>query len=222
MTGGHPRRVPAIWQAPIHFLSVSCDSQSRQDDLLGAGRVGNSEQLVTIAAVLLGAVTTHLANHRMEKQRHRQALQTRWDAKKLDAYAHYIDHMRSCIFLAVQLYHHREGILPSDKPEPELRAEMSEAGRLRGRAFERIMLLGGDDVVEAAHELNALALKIDWQATGETTGTLDDWRERHRATFRAINEFHEAARQDLGVQGRVTGDSHPERDLLLPPARSED
>ncbi|WP_223769538.1 hypothetical protein [Streptomyces huiliensis] len=174
---------------------------------------------MTIAAVLLGAATTHLANHRMERQRHRQTLQTRWDAKKLDAYANYIDQMRACIFIAVHLYHHREGIRPSDQPEPEIRAEMSEAGRLRGRAFERVMLLGGDEVVEAAHDLNAIALKIDWQATGETTGTLEDWRALHRATFKAINAFHEAARKDLGVKGRVTGDSHPERDLLLPPAR---
>ncbi|RYJ30436.1 hypothetical protein CU044_1171 [Streptomyces sp. L-9-10] len=37
--------------------------------------------------------------------------------------------------------------------------------------------------------------------------------------FREINQFHEAARVDLGVQGKVTGENHPERDLLLPAAR---
>ncbi|WP_232542731.1 hypothetical protein [Streptomyces sp. QHH-9511] len=40
--------------------------------------------------------------------------------------------------------------------------------------------------------------------------------------FRAINAFHESARVDLGVDGGVSGEQHPERDLLLPSARGED
>jgi hypothetical protein len=43
----------------------------------------------------------------------------------------------------------------------------------------------------------------------------DEWRRRNRTAFRSINAFHEAARQDLGIQGSVTGEQHPERDLLL-------
>jgi hypothetical protein len=81
------------------------------------------------------------------------------------------------------------------------------------------MLFGGDDAIEAGHELNLLLAEISWQATGKLTGTLSEWRERHRAAFRAINTFHEAARQDLGIRGNVTGERHPERDLLLPPSR---
>ncbi|MDH6111546.1 hypothetical protein P3T36_004700 [Kitasatospora sp. MAP12-15] len=178
-----------------------------------------TEQLVTIAAVLVGALTTHLTNHAMERTRKQHELLTRWDDKKLHAYEGYIDRIRAGVFLAVQLYEHKEGIHASPKGEHELIAELSEASWERGRAFERIMLLGGDDVVEAAHSLNATALEVDWQANGKTHGTLDEWRNRNRAVFRAINEFHDAARQDLGVQGNVTGESHPERDLLLPPPR---
>ena len=81
------------------------------------------------------------------------------------------------------------------------------------------MLLGGDGVIEAAHNLNALAREIDWQADGDVHGSLEDWRDRNRAVFRAINAFHDSAREDLGVQGQVRGGIHPERDLLLPPAR---
>ncbi|MCL7379633.1 hypothetical protein [Streptomyces sp. 35G-GA-8] len=183
--------------------------------------MGIGEQLVTVAAVLLGALTTHLTNYVMERSRHRRELLTRWDDRKLDAYAGYIDTMRTCIFVAVQLYEHKEGLRESGKTESEMLAEQSEAGRLRGRAFEQIMLLGGDEVVEAAHELNVVALAVDWQASGKTTGTLEDWRERNRAVFREINQFHEAARVDLGVQGKVTGENHPERDLLLPTARRD-
>ncbi|MFD7905564.1 hypothetical protein ACFV4G_25375 [Kitasatospora sp. NPDC059747] len=178
-----------------------------------------AEQLVTIAAVLVGALTTHLTNHAMERHRKQHELLTRWDEKKLNAYEGYIDKIRSCVFLAVQLYEHKEGIHTSNKGEHELIAGLADAGWQRGRAFERIMLLGGDEVVEAAHQLNAAAIEIDWQAGGKVHGTLDEWRARNRAIFAAINEFHNAARQDLGVQGKVTGESHPERDLLLPPPR---
>ncbi|MER7396910.1 hypothetical protein ABT381_15520 [Streptomyces sp. NPDC000151] len=186
------------------------------------GAVGAGEQLVTIAAVLLGALTSYVGSYLSERNRTRYELLTRWDDRKLTAYEGYIDRMRAVIFLAVQLYEDREGIRAADKTQEEMLVEHLEASRLRGRSFERIMLLGGDDVIEAAHELNAIAQEIDWQATGKTEGTLEEWRSRHRSVFRAINNFHEAARTDLGVQGNATGEKHPERDLLLPPARSED
>ncbi|MFE7131941.1 hypothetical protein ACFVIM_13860 [Streptomyces sp. NPDC057638] len=184
--------------------------------------MGTGEQLVTVAAVLLGALTTHVTNYFMERSRNRHALLTRWDDRKLEAYEGYIDMIRSSIYLAVQLYETREGLRESDEEqsEAEIRVAMAEAGRLRGRAFERIMLLGGDSVVEVAHELNVMTLEVDWQANGKITGSLEEWRERNRVLFRQINVFHDAARDDLGVRGSVTGDLHPERDLLLPPGRS--
>jgi hypothetical protein len=177
------------------------------------------EQLVTISAVLLGALMTHLTNYLLQRSRNRHELLTRWDDKKLDAYENYVDRVRASIFLAVQLYEHREGIRASQKSEAEMLAEIGDADRWRGRAFERVMLLGGDDVVEAGHCLNAAAMEVDWQATGKTSGTLDEWRGRNRSVFAAINDFHDAARQDLGVAGKVTGESHPNRDLLLPPTQ---
>ncbi|OII67474.1 hypothetical protein BJP39_01090 [Streptomyces sp. CC77] len=156
----------------------------------------------------------------MERQRKRHELVTRWDTHKLDAYGGYVDRVRAGIFLAVQLYEYREGIRASEKSDAELLQELQEGARLRGRSFERVMLLGGDEVVEAAHELNSVVLQIDWQAEGKLEGTLQEWRDRHRAAFREINEFHEAARIDLGVRGSLKGESHPQRDLLLPSARS--
>ncbi|WUH20602.1 hypothetical protein OG370_25155 [Streptomyces sp. NBC_00448] len=183
--------------------------------------MSTSEQLLTIAAVLLGALTTYVTNYWTERQRIRRELLTRWDTKKLEAYENYIDRVRAAVYLAVELYEHREGIRVSDDPESRQRADLYEATHLRGRAFERIMLLAGDEVIEAAHALNATTLEVDWQATGKTPGTLDDWRIRNRAVFAAINAFHETARVDLGVSGSLVGEPHPERDLLLPPARPQ-
>lgn len=176
-----------------------------------------AEQLVTIGAVLLGALMSHVTSYVMERQKNRHELLTRWDTAKLDAYVGYIDQVRAGVFAAVHMYEHRTGIRESSTSVHEMTAEMSDVGRRRGSAFERVLLLGGDDVVEAAHELNARALDVDWHAAGKVEGELEDWRERNRAVFRAINDFHEAARTDLGVKGSVTGEGHAQRDLLLPP-----
>ncbi|OIK08259.1 hypothetical protein BIV23_00445 [Streptomyces monashensis] len=174
---------------------------------------------MTIGAVLLGALSTHVTNHLMERSKNRYQLMTRWDDKKIEAYAEYVDAAKFRIAASVRVYETREGLREHHKPEEELRDDLSQAGRRWGSAFERIMLLGGDDAIEASHELNLVLAEIAWQATGRITGSLSEWRERNRTAFRAINAFHDAARQDLGIQGNVTGEKHPERDLLLPPSR---
>jgi hypothetical protein len=181
--------------------------------------VGAGEQFVTVGAVLLGAVTTHAANYLLERSRTRNQLLTRWDDKKIDAYSEYVDAVKMRIAASARLYEVREGLREDHRPEVDLREEVAEVSRRWGSAFERVMLLGGDDAIEAGHELNTVVSEIVWQATGQITGTLPEWRERHRTAFRRINVFHEAARADLGIQGSVTGEKHPERDLLLPPSR---
>ncbi|MFF1378372.1 hypothetical protein [Streptomyces sp. NPDC058308] len=172
--------------------------------------------------MLLGALTTHATNYLMERSRNKHQLLTRWDDKKVDAYGDYVEAAKARIAHAVRLYGLREGSgdgvrTASERTEQELREELAAAARTWGSAFERVMLLGGDEAIEAGHDLNARISEIDWQATGRIGGSLAEWRERNRAAFRAINDFHEAARQDLGIQGSVTGEKHPERDLLLPP-----
>jgi hypothetical protein len=179
------------------------------------------QQLLTIGAVLVGAVVTYMTNTLTERSRLRHELHTRWDDRKLDAYGAFIDCVRASVFLSSTLYEHREGFREAETGGPETEAQLAEAVRLSGRAFERVMLLGGDAVVEVAHEVNAAAREVHWQATGRIDGTLAEWRERHQTVFAKINSFHRTAREDLGVSGRVTGEQHPERDLLLPPARRE-
>ena len=182
-------------------------------DLLG--------QLVTIAAVLLGGLTTHFTNHRMERQRTQYTMLTRWDERKLDAYAEYVDHVRTSIYASAALYETRHGMRVTERTEQELTLALADTVMHRGRAFERVMLLAEDGVVEAAHELNAAVHAIDWRARGQTEGTLEDWRALHKTAFQAINKFHETARDDLGVSGSFHAEEHGARDLVLPHTRRE-
>ncbi|MEU3082703.1 hypothetical protein AB0391_08025 [Streptomyces albidoflavus] len=178
-------------------------------------------QAITILAVVAGALTTHFTNHLLERQRMRHLLLTRWDERKLETYAEYIDAVRTCIYSAVMLYEARTGLGRSERAVTSLAEELTEAEGVRSRAFERVMLLAEDQVIEAAHGINTATKAIDWRARGTTEGPLEEWRELNREAFRAINRFHESARADLGVLGAFQGADHSARALILPESRRE-
>ncbi|MFJ4985101.1 hypothetical protein ACIP9H_15005 [Streptomyces sp. NPDC088732] len=182
-------------------------------DLLG--------QLVTILAVLVGALSTHWANHRMEQTKLRQMLLTRWDEKKLETYGEYVTYVRASIHAAVLLYETTEGLRDEPRDVRDLRGNLTDLGVAQSSAFERVMLLAEDSVVAAAHEVQEAVAAVVWQARGVVDGTLEDWRKRNADAFAAINRFHQEARDDLGVSGNFAGEEHTARGLLLPGARTE-
>jgi hypothetical protein len=173
-------------------------------------------QAVTILAVILGGLTTWLTNHLSERSARRLQFSTRWDEKKLDAYADFIGRARAFIYAGVLLYEVREGIRTSSRSERELTEDVTSAAVDQSLAFERVMLLAGDRVVDAAHAVQEATVALGWQARGTVDGTLEEWRGRNTAAFDAINRFHERARVDLGVTGRFAGEEHTARGLLLP------
>ena len=172
-------------------------------------------QLVTIAAVLLGSLTTYATNQLAERSKRQENRRVRWDEKKLDAYVEYIGNVRATISANVRLYEVRAGIRNMPLSEEELSLKLSEAGSAQAVAFERVMLLAGDAVVDVAHAVQEATAAVGVQARGAAEGTLDEWRELNGAAFRAINQFHEHARVDLGVSGSFEGEGHSARGLLL-------
>lgn len=195
------------------IMSAVADTGGAGVDLVG--------QVVTIAAVVIGALTTHLTNHLLERQRVRHVLLTRWDERKLETYAQYVDAVRTCIYSAVALYEARTGLAQPIRPNDRLTEDLTDAEAARSRAFERVMLLAHEDVIEAAHAVNTATKAVDWRARGTTEGPLSEWRDLNREAFRAINAFHEAARADLGVLGTFQSADHSARALILPESRRE-
>ncbi|MEU5863576.1 hypothetical protein ABZ815_20565 [Nonomuraea sp. NPDC047529] len=173
-------------------------------------------QVITIAAVIVGAVVTYATNSATERSRHRRQLQIRWDERNLEAYADYIGKVRSCIYSAVRLYESpREPDSPGGQWGQLLDALTAAEGQ-RAVAFERVMLLANDQVIEKAHEVNMAAARIDWAARRRIECSLEEWRSLHRAVFAAINRLHQCARQDLKVPGLFISDQHTGRGLTLP------
>ncbi|MFG2825798.1 hypothetical protein ACGFX4_41010 [Kitasatospora sp. NPDC048365] len=177
-------------------------------------------QLVTIAAVVLGGLTTYMTNQLMERSKRKDSLRVRWDEKKLDAYVEYVGSVRSCIYAAVLAYEVTHDLRAMPRTEHELLMDLTEAEGRRALAFERLMMLAGDQVIDAAHAVNSATLAIDWRARRLVEGPLEEWRGLHTEIFRAINVFHEVARADLGVTGGFVGDRHTSRGLILPDSRT--
>ncbi|MGW3038486.1 hypothetical protein ACWC9T_00230 [Kitasatospora sp. NPDC001159] len=177
-------------------------------------------QLVTIAAVVLGGLTTWATNSLVERSKRRDGLRTRWDERKLDAYVEYVAAVRACIYAAVLAYEVTQDLRSMPRSEHELLLDLTECERHRALAFERLMMLAGERVIEAGHAVNVATLEIDWRARGLVDGTLAEWRELHAEAFRAINAFHDEARADLGVNGLFAYRRHSDRGLILPASRS--
>ncbi|MEV4558286.1 hypothetical protein AB0K51_15025 [Kitasatospora sp. NPDC049285] len=173
-------------------------------------------QLVTIAAVVLGGLTTYATNQLMERGKRRDSLRVRWDEKKLDAYVEYVGSVRACVYAAVLAFEVTHSIREMPRTEHELLMDLTEAEGRRALAFERLMMLAGDQVIESAHAVNTAAAAIDWRARRLVDGPVEEWRALHIEIFRAINVFHEVGRADLGVTGGFVGDQHTARGLTLP------
>ena len=177
-------------------------------------------QALTIAGVLVGAVSTYLAGYLVERSKDRRGLSLRWDERKLDTYVSYVADVRDVIYAAVLLFEVREGIRTMNKTVDQLTLGLVEAERSRVLLFEQLVMLGGVSVVDVAHELNKAVHAIDWRARALTDEDLAGWRALHVRAFQLINEFHNAARADLGVVGNLPSD-HSGLSLNLPPARQD-
>ena len=87
------------------------------------------------------------------RSKHKQTLRTRWDEKKLDAYADYIGRVRANMHAAVLLYEVQQDLRALPRSQHELTSELAAAGGAQALAFERVMLLAGDAVIEHAHRV---------------------------------------------------------------------
>jgi hypothetical protein len=88
-------------------------------------------------------------------------------------------------------YQARQSAGSGAQQEPELAEELTKADSQRVQAFERVMLLADESVIEVAHEVNEALAVIDWSARGIRTSGLDEWRRLHERVFAEINRFHE-------------------------------
>jgi hypothetical protein len=206
-------RLPRWSLGSIAYISVPLD-------LGDTGCVDTITQVITVAAVVLGALTSYLTNFLMERTKQRASLRTRWDERKLEAYVAYVDSVRTSIYAATLLHGGPADPRNASRSEADLMDDWISSTRARAMTFERVMLLAGAPVIEMAHEVQEAVAEMGWQASGAP------WRARWKSGDSAALlpskpsiRFHQRARADLGVSGPFDGERNSARGLLLPDTR---
>ncbi|GHG83801.1 hypothetical protein [Streptomyces griseocarneus] len=147
-------------------------------------------QIVTLAGVLIGALTSYLSTAVAERARHRRGMATRWDERKLNTYIEYASCVKEVYGAAKRARRATEGT----EDRMQLLAEMAEAEQRRSILFETLVLLTAPAAIKAAHAVN-LCL---WQE--QTAAKNQDATPVAEGDLEALmNIYHEQARTDLGI-----------------------
>ena len=170
------------------------------DNLLRTTRLNMvATQIITLIGVLIGAAASYFATTSIERARHRRALETRWDERKLNTYVDYVSAVKATNIAATKAFMVRD--------EPKALAasivDVEKAGANRSTLFESLILLADPAAVEAANVVNQKLRQILNVARDPV---LTDDADRERLSIElmsALTDLHEQARLDLGITGQL-------------------
>jgi hypothetical protein len=161
------------------------------------------DQLLTLAAVIVGAIMSFAVTSLNERQRFRREEAARWAGQKLDAYLEYlyaVKHMARvarCIAAARGINRYQP---PLDREDAL--SMLSEAEEKRAQATEKVTLLGDDATVRAIRDLNKEIWRLEKIARGGLDPDEETWLACNRSLVKAKNEVHQQIRAELGIPGK--------------------
>ena len=157
--------------------------------------------LLGLVGVIIGAGLAYLFTTLGERRRERWALSREWRERKLQAYGRYLSDVKRMRDLAQRIAA-ASGLDDQAFPLPAETGidQLADANTARGSSFETLVLIAGQDVVDAGRALDKAVWRLDRHARGKLSGSSPDtWLEALRLYHAAIDVFHNAARADLGV-----------------------
>ena len=173
-------------------------------------------QLLVLLGVIVGALGSYLTTSATERARWKRAQDSRWDDRRVEAYASYAQSVKRMIIIAQRiaagrgLWADSEALAPTQVNLDLLAAAEAE----RASQWETVLLLGHPKTVAAARNWHEHAWRLELYARALLTGSASDWQEARTATDVARATFYESARSDLRVSGGSlpgSGDSHDTR-----------
>jgi hypothetical protein len=172
-------------------------------------------QLITLLGVLLGALGSFVSTRYFERERRRHERSSRWDSRKLEAYAAFADATKDFIQIAQRVGANRGLGTAAPLPVKEGLEKFAEAESRMGVAWKTVLLLGNASTIVAARNWRHAAWHLEWFARNLRTDPTE-YVEAARESGRARRAYYDLARRDLGIS------SEPLPELSWPPSWRKD
>ena len=166
------------------------------------------QMVLPLVGVVVGAFGSYLTSSAGEQARWRRQQLSRWDARRVEAYAEYGDAVKRVYVACKQILDAKAHTKPTAGCSIDERlADLSQLSAERTSKWETLLLLGAPETISAAREWHRLVWQMERMVTGEVV-TETEWERVWTASYHARTRFYEAARRELGVT-----------DVALPPSR---
>ena len=168
------------------------------------------QMILPLVGVVIGAVGSFLASSAGEHARWRRQQRTRWDARRVEAYADYGDAVKRVYVACLQIVYARKHGVGSDPSTIDERiADLVRLSSERTSKWETILLLGDAETIVAARKWHRLVWEMERIAHGKPA-TDESWRQAWMAAYAERTAFHEAARRNLGIADPALPANEPE------------
>jgi hypothetical protein len=160
-------------------------------------------QLLVLAGVIIGALASYLITAANERARWKRTLDSRWDDRRVEAYASYAQAVKDIIRISARIAAGR-GIGTHSEPLSPTRKNLDlidSASSRRAVAWETVLLLGHRDTIIAARRWHECVWRLDWIACRKEDSNPEDYENARAEVNRAREAFYESAREDLQVRG---------------------
>jgi hypothetical protein len=174
-------------------------------------------QLFTLAGVALGAVLSYFTRLLADRTGFRRDLSKRWEERKLDAYAQYVNNVKQVGVIARGIAGSRGLHDPvACIAAPEGIPMLDEAEAQREQSTEILTLLAGRNTIVAYRQLNRAVGRLEWFARGRPPVVeVNEWDLAFIEYEKAFDLFYACVRDELGVPEEYlprdrTGETSPE------------
>jgi hypothetical protein len=160
-------------------------------------------QLLVLAGVIVGALASYFTTAATESARWKRTLDSRWDDRRVEAYASYARAVKE-ITRTVAALAAGKGMAMHSVPIPMTQENLDKlelASSNRATAWEAVLLLGHRDAVVAARNWHESVWRLDWTVRLKENATPEDYEAVRAVVNHAREIFYESARLDLQVKG---------------------
>ena len=160
-------------------------------------------QIVTIAAVVIGALTSYIVTALSDRARYRRELTRQWMDRKLENYIRYASDVKNLAIVVRQItaLHGLHESAPGIDENKAL-ALLDEAEVRRSTSYEAVRILGDAGTIRTTQELNEAAHVLEKIARGRIDADSVVWEQSWQSYMEATNAFHQSLRRELGVPGQ--------------------